>query len=122
MQILKKSWFNVPIPENMNQFVGRFVKVRDDEPPYQERIVEIERIVGNMPDPKRFEIESKGKSYLISMLDFFAQMNGEKVSAEDIAFFEDMAFEVRPDPTYGGNRTHRRMMQSISRSLNKRKH
>lgn len=96
--IKKKFWFDVPKPTDLKEYVGRHCKVRDDDG--LERIVEIERIFGSLVYPTKFEVVSHGKHYLISMLEFFAQMNGETVSAEDVAFFDSMAFEVQEMPKF----------------------
>lgn len=92
--IPKKFWWAVPIPE-IKQYIGRFIKVTDDN--HQDRIVEIEKILGNLTHKHMFEIHAKGHAYLVSMLDFYAQMNGEKVSQEEIAAFNETTFEVTPN-------------------------
>lgn len=81
-----------PTTQQMESYVGRFVRVKDDDG--NDVVVEIEKIVGNIVKVTKFEIISKGKHYLISMLDFFAQINGEYVSPEEIALFDETSFNV----------------------------
>lgn len=88
----KKFWFEVPKPTDLKEYVGRFVRVKDDAG--KPVVIEIERVVGSLAHTTRFQIDSKGKSYTISMLDFYAQMNGEKVSDEEIDLFEQTTFEI----------------------------
>jgi hypothetical protein len=73
--------------------IGRFFRVKDDNHDY--KVVEAERIVGSLAHPTKFEIHSKGKAYLISALDFFAQVNNEYISDEHIALFDETQFEVQ---------------------------
>lgn len=91
-----KHWIMaVDKPEDIdiNQHVGKFVKVLDDNK--KEHVVEIEKIMGNLRHSTKFEIVSKGKHYLISMLDFYAQINGESITPEEIALFDETMFEVQ---------------------------
>jgi len=85
MMWIKKYW-TVDKPKDPREYLGRFVKVRDDDG--EEVVVEIERITGNLVHPWKFQIDNGTKSYLINMLDFYAQMNGEKVTQQEILEFE----------------------------------
>lgn len=85
MAWIKKYW-TVDKPQSPAQYIGRMVKVRDDNG--EELVVEIERITGNLVRPWMFQIDVGNKSYVINMLDFYAQMNGEKVSQQEILDFE----------------------------------
>lgn len=89
----KKFWWAVPVPE-MGKYIGRFVSVTGDD--HITKVVEIEKIYGNLTHKHMFEVHAKDKAYLISMLDFFAQMNGEPVSQQEIEAFNDTVFTVVP--------------------------
>ncbi len=83
---IRKHWLfkaEVPKPED---YIGHHVKIGD-------RVIECERIVGNLIHPTKYEITCKGKQYLISMLDFHAQMNGETVSQAEIDAFDETTME-----------------------------
>lgn len=43
-----------------------------------------ERIVGNIENPKNFEITAKGNQHIISMLEFYCQLRGERPNPEEI--------------------------------------
>lgn len=92
-QILKRSWISVPKPGDLKEYVGRFVQVK--LPDGNKKLVEIERIMGSVAYPTRFEIVSKGEHYHIIMVDFFAQMNGEYISDEDVKAFDEQQFLVK---------------------------
>lgn len=96
--IKKTFWFEVPKPTDLTEYIGRHVKVTDDD--HMERIIEIEKVIGSAVYPTKFEIISNGKHYLISILAFFAQMNGETVTPEEVAFFDVMSFEVQETPKF----------------------
>lgn len=90
-----RSWvMAVDSPHDLDflKYIGSWVRVKDDKG--NDKVIEIERIMGNMAKPNKFEIISKGHHYLISMLDFYAQMNGEYISPVDIALFDETQFEV----------------------------
>lgn len=89
----KKFWWEVDKPTDLKEYIGRHVRVTGDD--HKERVVEIERIVGSLVYPSKFEITAKDQQYLISMLDFYGQINGEKFSKEDIEAFDDTQLEVR---------------------------
>lgn len=96
MWIRKFKW---PVsPPDMKDYIGRYCKVnKEDNPemPTDDLIIECEEILGSVIYAHRFQINCKGKSYLISMLDFFAQMNGEKIAPEDIKAFNETQFHVQ---------------------------
>lgn len=94
--IFKRNWTDVKIPQSLDEFIGRSVKVTGDD--HKERVVEIEKIMGNLRHPHRFEIVAKGEHYLISMLEFYGQMNGETITKEEIEAFEQMDYLVKPTP------------------------
>lgn len=92
-----RSWLwavNKPDDIALKKFIGRSVRVKDDNGKHH--VIEIEDLQGNIAHPSKFQINTRGKSYLISMLDFFAQMNGEKVSEEEIKAFDETVFHVDP--------------------------
>lgn len=62
----------------------------------ERRPVTVEAIRANLTHPTKFEIDAKGETYLISMLDFYAQVNGEKITQEEIELFDQTTFEVDP--------------------------
>jgi len=80
----------VEVP-NLKDYIGRSVKVVGDD--HKERVVEIEHLVGSLAYPHKLQINGK---YLISMLDFFGQMMGEKFSDEHIRLFNETVFDIRP--------------------------
>lgn len=96
--IKKKFWFDVPKPADLKEYIGRHIKVRGDDG--MERIIEIEQIMGSFVHPTKFEVVAKEIHYLISMLEFYAQLNGETVTPEEIAFFDSMSFEVQEAPKF----------------------
>ena len=86
---------------DLNSYIGRMVLI-----PGQSEPIQIETIVPNIgktighkiPEPHYFEING---DHLISMLRFFAQMNGAKDITEDqFKAFEETLFEAEklPDP------------------------
>ncbi len=83
---------------DMKAYIGRAVRVKDDDGNL--RVIECEEILGSLRWPTKFQINYRDKSYLISMLDFFAQMNGERVSEDEIKAFDDTVFfvEERKNP------------------------
>lgn len=94
-----KQYWTLDKPEDPNKYKGRMVRVKDDNGNY--RVVEIEEVLGSLKYPTRFQVNSGGLSYLISMLDFLAQMNGETVSEEDCKEFEaafDGAYVKKSSP------------------------
>lgn len=94
---LPKHWlFKINKPEDLDilRHVGRSVRVEDPDTK-KEVVVEIEEIKGSLRYPTKFQITAKDKWYLISMLDFFAQMNGEKISSEEVALFDATTFEIK---------------------------
>lgn len=95
--ISKKRWvMAVDKPEDIDvlKHIGKWVKV--SMPNGDRKGIEIMDIKGNMTYPTKFEIHTKdGNSYFISMLDFFAQMNGEKIDDATIQLFDETQFEVK---------------------------
>lgn len=98
----KKHWvWAVDKPEDIEfqKFVGRHVRVADGG---NDRMVEIQSLQGSLKYPNRFQVNTKvdgeDKSFFISMLDFYAQMNGESISKEDIKAFDETTFEMKQNP------------------------
>lgn len=101
--VLKKSWIGkVDKPDDieLTRFVGKFVKVTDDN--HQERMVEVQEIQGSLMYPGRFQINciknGETESFFIAMSDFFCQINNDKQDEEMNKVFWDMRnddFEVR---------------------------
>lgn len=100
-QIMKRYTGLVTEKVDMTKFIGRQIWVKDDNG--QKIRVEIENcdsvqgvpgIQGNLRNPTKFQINARGKAYLISMLDFFAQVNEEKISDEEIKAFDDTIFAI----------------------------
>lgn len=102
--MIKRPWWNLPANKNwvmavdhpdkiaVEQYIGRGVIVQDDRG--NDKGIVIERIMGNLTKPNKFEIVAKGQHYLISMLDFFGQMNGERLDKEMIKQFDETQFDV----------------------------
>lgn len=88
--IRRHPLFKLEIPDP-TKYIGRYVRVMGTNG--LPRVVECERIVGNLMHPTKYEVTAKGVNYLISMLDFHAQMEGEKVSQADIDEFDKMTME-----------------------------
>lgn len=97
-------------PQDFTQFPGRFVRVKDDDG--NPVVVEIEEVLPSLAHACKLQINSKEKSYLISALDFFAQMNNEYVSPQEIALFDETTFEI------GKNRKDRRAQWAKLRKEN----
>lgn len=97
--IRRKPLFKAVVPE-LKEYIGKYVRVKDDEgKPHK---VKIRTIVGNMgltlgtdkPRPHFYEING---TYLINMLRFHAQMNGDKsITEEEFIAFENTEFYVEP--------------------------
>lgn len=80
----------VPDENDIRQFIGRKVNIDG-------KTVKIETICGNKITPQFFEINGQ---YLIGMLRFFAQMNGDKsISEKEFQEFESMEHWVEPKKT-----------------------
>lgn len=99
MAWIKKFW-TLDKPDNEQEFkkkyFGRSFRVKDKFGHY--KTVEAESVQGALVKPTHFQINSKGESYLINMLDFYAQANGESVSEEELKDFEgafDGSYVVR---------------------------
>lgn len=88
----------------IRRYIGKMVKVIDDN--HKERVVEIQDIKGNLRHPTKFQIDSNGQNYLISMLDFYAQMNGEYIPREVIEEFDRTQFIVSAPRGYGFTKQH----------------
>lgn len=79
--------------------MGRSVKVKDDDGNYH--VVEIERALGCLAPQHKTKlqidarVDGEEKNFIISALDFFAQMNGETVTPEEIALFDETALEIK---------------------------
>lgn len=86
------------IPD-LKRYTGRSVKVRDDD--HREHVVEIQHLVGSLAYPTKLQINGR---FLISALDFFGQMNGEKIPQEQIDLFEKTVFDIKPRMQTGGSR------------------
>jgi hypothetical protein len=91
MAWIRKYAMSGEVPE-MKQFIGRACRITDDKG--NKRVIEVEEILGSLKYPTKFQVNCRGASYFISMLDFFAQMNGEYVSDADLAAFDDSVFFV----------------------------
>ncbi len=105
----KKFWFKIdaPLEEQIKSYRGRTVYVKDDHG--VGRLVEIKDVLGSLVYQTKLQIETeKDGSFIISALDFFAQMNGEKVSQEEIELFDQTTMEVmgRPMKTTPGGIVH----------------
>lgn len=89
--------YDVTVPD-LPIYIGRSVKVKDDDG--KEHVVEIERLTGCVAEKHKtkLQVDANEKSYVISALDFFAQMNGESVTAEEIALFDETALEIKKNP------------------------
>lgn len=95
----KKFWWEIPAPieEQIKSFIGRTVYVTGDD--HVGRLVEIKDLKGSITHQTKFEVHTeKGDVYLISALDLFAQMNGEKVSKEEIELFDQTSMHVAAAP------------------------
>lgn len=95
-QILKKTWISkvdAPDEKLILSFIGRPLRVKDDDG--STKTVRIDKIMGSLVHPNRFEIVSDGKHYTIVALDFFGQMNGEHFTDEEIRLFDEQTFEVK---------------------------
>jgi len=82
----------IPIPKEdpWSEYIGRWVKTKEGP------VVKIEHIAPNFTKPTRIDINGQ---YQCVMLDFFAQMNHEQVSQEDIDAFDQIEHEVvTPNP------------------------
>lgn len=86
-------------PPDLHTFIGRYVLI-----PGQDKPIMIAKLVGNVgktlgtdnPKPQYYEINDE---YLISMLRFHAQMNGDKSITEDqFKAFEEMEFSAEKNP------------------------
>lgn len=64
---------------------------------HEPKQIKIERVVGSMVRPTRFEVTFEDQQHLIVMLDFFAQVNGEHADPEVIAEFDKMEYFVAPE-------------------------
>ena len=94
--IAKAFWWEVPKPTDLKEYAGRFVRVKKDSG--EPIVVEIEEVLGSLARPTKLQVNAKGVSYLISALDFYAQMNGESVSDEEIELFDQTTFDIsRPN-------------------------
>lgn len=93
----KKFWFRVDKPTNLKEYEGRFCLVKTDGG--VNKLVEIKRVVGSFVHQTKLEIDTeKDGQFVISALDFFAQMNGEKISKEEIEAFDDTTLEITGGP------------------------
>lgn len=95
----KKKLFKTQVPD-LDKFIGREVKI-----PGQILPIVIEHICGNVglsvgrekPRPQFYEINGK---YLIGMLRFHAQMEGDtSITEQEFEDFENMEFESEKLPT-----------------------
>lgn len=80
----KKKWYaSVPKPKDPNELgKGKTFICKDDSG--KEVRVKAERIVGNLAKPHYFELNG---SHLISILEFYCQLNGKRPSQEELAEF-----------------------------------
>ncbi len=75
----------------LEEYVGRMVTVAKEPIPKK---VKIEKICGNLTKPHFYEINGK---YLVNMLRFHAEMEGDKSITEDqFLAFEQMEMEAEP--------------------------
>ncbi len=93
----KKFWFRVDAPTDLKEYIGRTVRVETEKGVF--KLVEIKEVLGSLVHQTKLQIETeKDGSCLISALDFFAQMNGEKVSREEIEAFDETSMHVARGP------------------------
>ena len=76
---------------DLKDYVGRACKVTTDEG--IEKVVEIEVAAFSKAHPTKLVING---NHFISALDFFAQMNGERMEKAWIEAFDETVFEVKP--------------------------
>lgn len=59
--------------------------------------IKVEKVVGSMIKPTRFEVTSEGTQHWVVILDFFAQVHKDKnITPEMIHEFDQMEFYVVP--------------------------
>lgn len=93
---LPKSWIGgIDSPDDIDPTVhiGKKFKVLDDNK--KEVTIVCEEVLGSLRYPARFQVNAKGASYLISMLDFFGQANGHFFTKDEIAEFEKAFQDVK---------------------------
>ena len=92
-QILKKAWYSCVSPETIDfeRHIGNSFWVKDVTG--YEVCVVAERIIGSKAKGRAnmLEVWSRGNQFQLPIIDFYAQLDGKRASAEELQHFEDLA-------------------------------